>query len=175
MVNQVSNQSDNNLDAANSSTGNFLQNLSGNQYWQVINLLSAHLTNATHSNESTKNPSTFYSTGTCLSVSMKQNLSSTQFWIVDSGASRHDCSCIQAFDFMHPIKPSSVTLPNNITIPVHFGGDVKLTPTITLKDVLFVPQFHFNLISMSALHYASPLMLVFFLIILQSRKYTIRG
>ncbi|KAJ0097721.1 hypothetical protein Patl1_29149 [Pistacia atlantica] len=73
--------------------------------------------------------------------------SSNQFWIVDSGATRHICSQAGAFVSLHSIHHTIVTLPNHSQILVHFAGDVKLHSDLVLKDVLFVPQFKFNLIS----------------------------
>ena len=71
MVNKVSNQLDQNLDATTSPNGNFLQNLSGNQCQQLISLLLAHLTSVTHTPENATNSFSSYSTGTCFYVSMK--------------------------------------------------------------------------------------------------------
>ncbi|XP_068661644.1 uncharacterized protein [Aristolochia californica] len=50
----------------------------------------------------------------------------TQFWIVDSGATRHICSLAPAFISLHVVSHTTVTLPNHSQILVHFAGDVKL-------------------------------------------------
>ena len=44
-----------------------------------------------------------------------------------------------------------VTLPNNQRIAISLCGDIHLSAKLLLKNVLFVPQFHFNLIFISAL------------------------
>ncbi|KAL5556239.1 hypothetical protein UlMin_038475 [Ulmus minor] len=106
--------------------GSFVQNLSSNQYQQLMSCM-------------------------CFSVSLNPIFSSNQFWIIDSGATRHICSQTNAFISLHPIHHTTVTLPNHSQILVHFVGDVKLHSDLVLKDVLFVPQFKFNLISVSAL------------------------
>ena len=78
-----------------------------------------------------------YFTTTWSSISIKKSL----------------CSSATAFVSLRPIQNSTITLPNHIQIPTSFYGDVTLSSMLTLKDVLFVPQFKYNLISMSALTY----------------------
>lgn len=70
---------------------------------------------------------------------------------MDSGASKHICSNSGAFVDMKSLQHSNVTLPNNAVIPVKVFGDVRVSTHILLKDTLFVPQFNFNLLSVSAL------------------------
>ena len=83
-------------------------------------------------------------------------------WIVDSGASKHICFNANSFLSLKPITNSRVTLPNNVSILVSLCGDVRLSSQLILKDVLFIPQFKFNLISISALTNSSSLMVTFF-------------
>lgn len=78
-------------------------------------------------------------------------LTFNKYWIVDSGATKHICSSATSFISMRSINNSFVTLPDHTPILVHFSGDIKLNSRIILKDVLFVPHFKFNLISVSAL------------------------
>ena len=49
------------------------------------------------------------------------------------------------------MRHSNITLPNHTRISVTLTGDVSVGPNLTLKDVLFVPKFKFNLLSVSAL------------------------
>ncbi|KAK0588496.1 hypothetical protein LWI29_001655 [Acer saccharum] len=58
---------------------------------------------------------------------------------------------------MRSIHNSTVTSPNHTRIPINFSGDVRLSSMLILKDVLFVPQFKFNLLSVSALTNGSQL------------------
>ena len=53
--------------------------------------------------------------------------------------------------FLKPLQNSSVMLPNHTSIHVSLYGDVKISSKILLEDVLFMPQFRLNLISVSAL------------------------
>lgn len=109
--------------------------------------------------DSTSNP---YIAGTCFSVSLHPLYSSLNLWIVDSGTSQHICSNVNAFLFLKTISHSSVTLPNNITIHVSLCGDVQLTNQLILTNVLFVPQFGINLLSVSGLTGSTSLIVTFF-------------
>ena len=62
---------------------------------------------------------------------------------------------------MRPVQSCAVTLPNKIIIPVHFSGDIELAKYLVLQDVLYVPEFHFNLISVSALTADTYLTIIF--------------
>ena len=94
-------------------------------------------------------------------MSLSPLFSSNQFWIVDSGATQHIFSQASVFVSLHPIHHTTVTLPNHSQILVHFASDVKLHFDLELKDVLFVPKFKFNLISVSALVTGSALTVSF--------------
>lgn len=69
-------------------------------------------------------------------------------WIIDSGAT-DDMVNSPSF-FLHLSSTTShrtVKLPNGENVPITHIGDVKITPNIILKNVLCVPRFQFNLIS----------------------------
>lgn len=57
----------------------------------------------------------------------------------------------------------TVTLPNNHKVNVNAIGTVTLSPSIKLYNVLYIPQFHFNIISVSSfMHTNTDLCVVFF-------------
>ncbi|XP_069144064.1 uncharacterized protein [Solanum lycopersicum] len=76
----------------------------------------------------------------------------TNLWILDSGATHHI-----TFDKSYLSKiitipyPILVNLPNGYKVKVTQVGETILTSGITLNNVLFIPTFHYNLISISAL------------------------
>ncbi|KAK9740327.1 hypothetical protein RND81_03G026900 [Saponaria officinalis] len=73
-------------------------------------------------------------------------------WILDSGASDHMCSNKLLFSELHALpKAYSVSLPNGHIITINSVGTVPLTPQITLHNVLFIPSFKFNLLSVGKL------------------------
>ena len=79
------------------------------------------------------------------------SLNSPYLWIVDSGATHHVCFSAASFERGDPIFNSAVFLPNGDRVPVLGTGSVRLCNDLTLQNVLFIPQFHCNLLSISAL------------------------
>ena len=71
--------------------------------------------------------------------------------MLDTCATHHVCCSLPSFVSSVPTSNSSVTLPNGHLVSISRIGSVQLSPHITLTDVLFVPQFQFNLLSVSAL------------------------
>ncbi|XP_031259419.1 uncharacterized protein LOC116117549 [Pistacia vera] len=142
--------SDHRSDQSN-SFGGFVQNLNSNQYQQLMSMLSTHLSSSAKVTNALDPSQTNCLTGICFSVSLSPLFSSNQFWIVDLGATQHICSQASAFVSLHSIHHTTITLLNHSQILVHFAGDVKLHSDLVLKDVLYVPQFKFNLISVNAL------------------------
>lgn len=73
-------------------------------------------------------------------------------WIIDTGASDHMTSLSHLFCKSKPLKqPVLVTLPDGTTKTVTTVGQIKLTPSITLYHVLLIPDFKYNLLSVSKL------------------------
>ncbi|KAL4324612.1 hypothetical protein GQ457_11G008400 [Hibiscus cannabinus] len=81
-------------------------------------------------------------------------------WIVDSGASKHVCCSKVLFESLHSTE-GTILLPNNSVVSVAYSGTVRLSPSLVLRDVLFVPQFQFNLLSVSSLITDSNLSILF--------------
>ena len=130
-----------------------------------MSMLLDHLSSTAQTSDqysTTSNPSSSFTTGICLFASSHIIASSLSNWIVDSGATRHICSNANAFLSLKIIHNSTIHLLNNTCILVHMCGDVKLGAKLILKDVLFLPQFRFNLIPISALTHDSLLIVNFF-------------
>jgi transposase InsO family protein len=97
----------------------------------------------------------------CLSSLSKPDLSHSVFssclpdiphispseWVIDTGAIDH----IQFFTSMTAVTGVTITLPNGHTILVTHTGTITLTDSLVLSNVLCVPTFDFNLISISKL------------------------
>ncbi|XP_074266235.1 uncharacterized protein LOC141588705 [Silene latifolia] len=83
-------------------------------------------------------------------------------WIVDIWASNHMTS---NEDIIYNIrllqKPVMIGLPDGTIKLVHKMGDISLTPTIHLKNVLVVPDFKQNLLSVSKLIQSTPMIVLF--------------
>ncbi|KAL0397063.1 UNVERIFIED_CONTAM: Retrovirus-related Pol polyprotein from transposon TNT 1-94 [Sesamum calycinum] len=83
-------------------------------------------------------------------------------WIVDSGASNHVSGNIALFhSYIKSASPHYIHLPDGSKRLVQYTGTVKLTSNITLENVLFVPQFSVNLLSVSQLCHQKRYQLLF--------------
>nr|KYP66985.1 hypothetical protein KK1_013301 [Cajanus cajan] len=72
-------------------------------------------------------------------------------WILDTGATDHICSSLHWFTTYTRIDPIPVRLPNGSSVMANFSGTIKLTKSLKIDHVLFIPQFTFNLVSVSKL------------------------
>lgn len=70
-------------------------------------------------------------------------------WIVDSGATDHMCHDLSMFSTNNDLQSTDnfITIPNGNKVKVTHSGTVAVSDKIILKDVLYVPEFKFNLIS----------------------------
>ena len=73
-------------------------------------------------------------------------------WIVDSGASDHVTYDVS---LLHNIKklsmPSFITMPNGKQASITHSGSMHLRKGIELHNVLYIPTFQYNLLSVSKL------------------------
>ncbi|KAL0424418.1 UNVERIFIED_CONTAM: hypothetical protein Sradi_0976600 [Sesamum radiatum] len=86
----------------------------------------------------------------CAFTSLSNNVLDS--WIVDTGATNHMCA--HKHNLQHTSIPShaiSVHLPDGNTQSITHIGSVTLDKTLTLTDVLYIPNFKFNLLSVSKL------------------------
>ncbi|KAL0412552.1 UNVERIFIED_CONTAM: Retrovirus-related Pol polyprotein from transposon RE2 [Sesamum radiatum] len=73
-------------------------------------------------------------------------------WIIDTEATNHVCSNIDLFQTHAKLSsPHYIHLPDGSKRLVQYTGIVNLNNEITLENVLFVPQFSVNLLSVSQL------------------------
>lgn len=126
-----------------------LQSFDKCQMEQLMNLFIKQLSSSATKEESTTAVDSVVS-GICSSVSVFSTLNDSSCWIVDSGASRHICSHANAFLELKPISNSRVILPNHEHVDVRFYGDIRIG-SLLLLDVLYIPDFRFNLISVGYL------------------------
>ena len=73
------------------------------------------------------------------------------FWIIDSGATGHVCHNLDVLTTCTKIKPVLISLPNGQTVYATYSGLVKFSAKLYPTNVLYVPQFKLNLISVSKL------------------------
>jgi len=72
-------------------------------------------------------------------------------WIIDTGATDHMVNSISYFTTISVVESRYVKLPNGQLALITHIGTVRISQELTLHDVLCVPSFSFNLISVSKL------------------------
>ena len=85
----------------------------------------------------------------------------TSSWILDSGATDHVTCSLNNLHSFERINPVTVKLPNGHHVHATHSGTVHLSRTITLFNVLYIPTFTFNLISISKLVSSTNCALIF--------------
>lgn len=103
----------------------------------------------------------FFKSGNVLSASSNQMagiVHSAAFvregecWMIDSGATCHFAKNADLLKDISPLKYKCIVkLPNGVSIPVRASGVCYLNRNLVLRDVLLVPEFTVNLISVSKL------------------------
>jgi hypothetical protein len=141
---------------------NPIGNASSSHHQASVNTTSSHLP----SSSMTGIP---FCPSTCSSSNFTPNLSHSVFsshttphshikhdsWILDTGATDHMVCSISCLSTVTSTIQATVELPNGNMVPVTHIGTVKLSSSLILTDVLCVPSFHFNLISVSKLVHSS--------------------
>ena len=77
------------------------------------------------------------------------SLNNSSSWIVDSGATDHISCSLKNFQVFSKIEPISIHLPNGAIVTSHYSGTVHFAPDFIIYNVLHVPDFRFNLFSIS--------------------------
>ncbi|KAL4296033.1 hypothetical protein GQ457_12G012530 [Hibiscus cannabinus] len=78
----------------------------------------------------------------------------------DRTTSKHVCYSKDLFESLHSIE-GTILLPNKSIVSVAYSRTVWLSSSLVLRNVLFVPQFRFNLLSVSSLISDSNLSVLF--------------
>lgn len=68
-------------------------------------------------------------------------------WILDFGAMDHIANNLKLFSISPKIEPMIVNLTDGTLLTAQYASTVQFSSTITLTNVLYLPDFHFNLIS----------------------------
>ena len=83
--------------------------------------------------------------------STNQNITALNAWVIDSGATNHICHQKSSFLSFKSLPDTSVSLPNGVMVDIVGIGSIELGSDLRLSDVLYIPQFKFNLLSVSCL------------------------
>ncbi|KAG7588381.1 Integrase catalytic core [Arabidopsis suecica] len=79
------------------------------------------------------------------------NVLSSESWIIDSGATHHVCHDKALFLSLSETLNNSVTLPTGFGVKITGIGTFKLNEFLILNNVLYIPDFRLNLLSISQL------------------------
>jgi len=129
------------------------------QYEKILNLIQGSginqqfTTTANQVNTTTQfghSPSEKHKSGK-INISSSFNSFSLGSWIIDSGASDHIYASLKNFYTFNEVKPISIRLPNGQFSIAKHVGTVRFSPDFSIIDVLYVPNFSLNLISVSKL------------------------
>ena len=130
--------------------------LSTSQCQQLIDLIKSQirvapsLTNSSSSSSSIDSASVASFSGTIL-TSSSSPLCVSSSWILDTGATHHVCCSLHYFTSYEYVSNSNITLPTSTLVHVTHVGTIQLRTSLTLHNVLFVPHFRFNLLSVITL------------------------
>jgi hypothetical protein len=83
-------------------------------------------------------------------------------WIIDTGATDHMVYSLSSFTSITSTIHSYIHLPNGQRVLATHTGSVQITQTLILTNVLCVPAFSFNLISVTKLTDSIPCCVLFF-------------
>jgi hypothetical protein len=151
-VNNTAAEEQDNDDAKSyKGTGNDSYSFTKDQYERLINLLQASSIGAGSSSTAQVNAVQHHHSGIAYSLSN----STYGSWIIDSGASDHICSNLALFDKHHAIAPIQVKMANGTISYAKIDGTVKLFDDFYVHNVLLVPEFPLNLISVPKLTQSS--------------------
>lgn len=75
----------------------------------------------------------------------------SESWIVDSSATHHVAHSRELFVELSDAINTSVTLPTGLGIKIAGIGSIRLSDSLILKNVLYLPDFRLNLLSVSQL------------------------
>jgi len=78
-------------------------------------------------------------------------ISSFNSWILDSGATDHICLSLTHFTSYHQINFISFKLPNENQVIANYSRSVFLNQNHVIDNVLYIPNFTFNLLSVTTL------------------------
>ncbi|KAL2929542.1 Retrovirus-related Pol polyprotein from transposon RE1 [Bienertia sinuspersici] len=87
----------------------------------------------------------------------------TATWILESGASHHMTGDLSKLKNVKALDTQpSINLPNGDTAMITHKGEIELTPRVKLKDIVYVPVFEHNLLSIHKLVRDNNLKIVFY-------------
>ncbi|CAN1146609.1 Retrovirus-related Pol polyprotein from transposon TNT 1-94 [Linum perenne] len=127
-----------------------------------LRLLLQQSVASTSANSIPNDPNTS-SHGTFILSSLPSLVSSLTLhsWILDTGASDHITCNLSNFASYHSISNTHITLPTGSHASATHIGTIVLDCGLTLTNVLYIPDFSFNLLSISRITHDLPITFIF--------------
>ena len=91
-----------------------------------------------------------FNTSTSIIYNLR-SLPKSVLWILNSGATNHISSSLDNFATYRIIPDVPIKLPNGTTVYTNIKGTIIFSTTFIMHNVLNIPGFNFNLISVSQL------------------------
>lgn len=146
--------------ALDSTSSNMLNSLTKDQIEGVIAYFNSQLTPtpaqvncvSTSGGTITTLPGMNFSSSTLCFIGMlraTKNVLCAESWIVDSGATHHVAHDKSLFEELSESMNTSVTLPTGFGVKIAGMGRVRLSDTMVLNNVLYIPDFRLSLMSVS--------------------------
>ncbi|GAU26487.1 hypothetical protein TSUD_294560 [Trifolium subterraneum] len=120
---------------------------SSEEYQALMSILKNNARSAGECTSSQVNSLSRFVTST--SSNTIPGINSTTAWILDSGATDHVCNSLHLLTNHKKIFPIPFKLPNGNRVIADIVGDIQVTKNIVLHNVLYMPHFQYNLISIS--------------------------
>jgi hypothetical protein len=89
------------------------------------------------------------------------NLANFDHFILDTGATDHVCFSIKKFQCLKRLKLIHIKLPNGTIVSTCYAGTILFDKNLYLTNVLYFPEFSFNLISVPKLTCSLKCQLIF--------------
>ena len=121
------------------------------QFNTLVSLLCKH-TKSDH-DDCAPDSTTLVHNHTLVGISCLISKHDSSAWILNSSATNHMCHSLSSFVHINQLTGQShfVTIPNGRKVRMDMVGDVQLLDNILLKNVLYVTEFQFNLVSVQRL------------------------
>ncbi|KAL4603176.1 hypothetical protein ACB092_10G106700 [Castanea dentata] len=157
---------------SNTSTGNIT--FTTEQYQQLLALIapSSPLVSVVQGREPPQsNVATMVSSNAMTGINLSHSVFSAKVvkrrafnsdtWVIDTGVTDHIVCSVSALSSITAVTNAIVELPNGETALVTHISTIILSSSLTLHNVLCVPSFTFNLLSVSTIIKTQPCCLVF--------------
>jgi len=158
-VNDVKKEGDNSTTDQNQETHNEEVKLTPQQYKALMTLLQQQ--GSTHKTSQVNQIGTFNNKGSVLSITCSVSKTSQDEWILDSSATDHVTAFPPLFSLCKKINPIMVRILTGHTVTATYACRIQFSQFLYLEDILYIPNFQFNLISVSKLISSLPCKLTF--------------